>query len=307
MASIQSAKPGDIVFAEDEPMLAQALRSSASAVISGEFAAQVSASKPLLITSQPRRAFVRISSLLLKTPRREGRSESAQIDLAAQIGEHVWIAAGVVVEEEVRIGDFCEIGANSVLCKGVILGRECQIGPNVTIHSGSEIGDRVVVQAGAVLGSTGFGYVRDEQGRYQLFPQIGGLLIEDDVEIGANCTIDHGALDRTIIRRGSKLDNLVHIGHNVEIGEDVVIAAQTGISGSSRIGAGAILGGQVGMGEHAEIGPGTILGGQSGILNNKILRGKGVVFWGTPARPLKDFLRELAILSRLAKKKDSPR
>jgi UDP-3-O-[3-hydroxymyristoyl] glucosamine N-acyltransferase len=307
MASIQSAKPGDIVFAEDEPMLAQALRSSASAVISGEFAAQVSASKPLLITSQPRRAFVRISSLLLKTPRREGRSESAQIDLAAQIGEHVWIAAGVVVEEEVRIGDFCEIGANSVLCKGVILGRECQIGPNVTIHSGSEIGDRVVVQAGVVLGSTGFGYVRDEQGRYQLFPQIGGLLIEDDVEIGANCTIDHGALDRTIIRRGSKLDNLVHIGHNVEIGEDVVIAAQTGISGSSRVGDGAILGGQVGMGEHAEIGPGTILGGQSGILNNKILRGKGVVFWGTPARPLKDFLRELAILSRLAKKKDSPR
>jgi UDP-3-O-[3-hydroxymyristoyl] glucosamine N-acyltransferase len=162
--------------------------------------------------------------------------------------------------------------------------------------------DRVVVQAGTILGSTGFGYVQDEHGRHHLFPQIGKLLIEDDVEIGANCTVDRGSLDRTVIHRGAKLDNLVHLGHNVQIGEDTVIAAQTGISGSSRIGPAAMIGGQVGIGEHAEVEGGTILGGQSGVLSGKVLRGKGAVLFGTPARPLKDFLRELATLSRISRK-----
>src|SRR5205814_7363004 len=145
--------------------------------------------------------------------------------------------------------------------------------------------------------------VRDEDsGRYHQFPQVGTLRIEDDVEIGANCTIDRGALDETVIRRGTKLDNLVHIGHNVEIGEDVVIAAQTGISGSSTIGSNAILGGQVGLGEHVTIEDGVILGGQSGILPKKVLRGRGIVFWGTPARPLREYLKELAVLARITKK-----
>ncbi|PYY18307.1 MAG: UDP-3-O-(3-hydroxymyristoyl)glucosamine N-acyltransferase, partial [Acidobacteria bacterium] len=185
-----------------------------------------------------------------------------------------------------------------------VIGEECQIGPNVTIYSGTKLGHRVVVQAGTVLGSTGFGYARDAAGHYHLFPQVGQVIIEDDVEIGANCTVDRGALDATIIRRGTKLDNMVHVGHNVEIGEDVVIAAQTGISGSSRIGPSAIVGGQVGIGEHVEIEGGLVLGGQSGILSKKVLRGKGIVFWGTPARPLKDYLRELATLSRLTRKKE---
>jgi UDP-3-O-[3-hydroxymyristoyl] glucosamine N-acyltransferase len=129
-------------------------------------------------------------------------------------------------------------------------------------------------------------------------------MVGNDVEIGANCTIDRGALDQTVIRRGTKIDNMVHIGHNVEIGEDVVIAAQTGISGSSRIGNGAIVGGQVGIGDHATIEDGVIVGSGSGILSKKVVRGKGVVFWGTPARPLKDYLKELATLSRLSRKKE---
>jgi len=207
-----------------------------------------------------------------------------------------------VIEAGVSVGDGTSVGANSVLGAGVAIGRECQIGPNVSIYSGTVLLDRVIVQAGCVLGSTGFGYVRDEKGRHHLFPQIGGLLIEEAVEIGANCTIDRGSLEQTVIRRGAKLDNMVHLGHNVEIGEDAIIAAQTGISGSSRIGAGAMIGGQVGIGEHAEIEEGTILGGQSGVLNGKVLRGRGVVLWGTPARPLKDYLRELATLSRLSRK-----
>lgn len=305
IASIASAKAGDVVFAEDELRLKQAFDSAAYAVIAGDFAQQTSSSsKPLLIATDPKRAFARVATLFSKKAVREGQDESAQVHLSAQIGDHVWIGPGVVVEEEVRIGDHTFIEANSVLCAGAAVGLRCQIGPNVTIYSGTELRDRVVVQAGSVLGSSGFGYVRDEQGRYRLFPQVGRLLVEDDVEIGANCTIDRGALDATVIRRGTKLDNMVHVGHNVEIGEDVVVAAQTGISGSSRIGTGAIVGGQVGIGEHAEVGPGAILGGQSGILNNKVLRGKGIVFWGTPARPLKDYLKELATLARLARKRE---
>jgi UDP-3-O-[3-hydroxymyristoyl] glucosamine N-acyltransferase len=161
-----------------------------------------------------------------------------------------------------------------------------------------------MVQAGSVLGSAGFGYVRDERGRYHLFPQIGRLIIEDDVEIGANCTIDRGALDATIIRRGTKLDNMVHVGHNVEIGENVVIAAQTGISGSSVIEASAIIGGQVGIADHVRIGTGAILGAQSGVPSNKVVRGKGIVFWGTPARPIKEYLKQLAALARLTRQRE---
>jgi UDP-3-O-[3-hydroxymyristoyl] glucosamine N-acyltransferase len=166
------------------------------------------------------------------------------------------------------------------------------------------LGNRVVVQSGAVLGSEGFGYVRDEQtGRYEQFPQLGRLVIENDVEIGANSTVDRGALDETRIRRGTKIDNLVHVGHNVQIGEDVVIAAQTGLSGSAVVEDNVIIGGQVGIADHVRIEEGAILGAQSGIPTKKVIRGKGVVFWGTPARPIREYLKELAFLSRSAKQK----
>jgi UDP-3-O-[3-hydroxymyristoyl] glucosamine N-acyltransferase len=154
-----------------------------------------------------------------------------------------------------------------------------------------------------VLGSDGFGYVRDgKSGSYEKFPQVGRLMIEDDVEIGANTTIDRGALDETRIGRGTKVDNLVHIGHNCQIGQNVVIAAQTGLSGSIVIENNVVLGGQVGIGEHARIEEGVMLGGQGGVLPNKVLRGKGVAFWGTPAQPVKQYLRQLAALARLSKK-----
>ena len=305
IASITSARDGDLVFAGDEQKLDEALRSEAAAAIVGEFAREMAASKPLLIVKDPRLAFARAAKLFQDEKSREGRDESAQVHLSAQIGEHVWIGPGVVIEEQARIGDHCSICANTVVGAGAVIGESCQIGPNVTIYAGCELGKRVRVQAGAVLGSAGFGYVRDEQGTYSLFPQIGKLVIEDDVEIGANCTIDRGALDATVIRRGVKLDNLVHVGHNVEIGEDVVIAAQTGISGSSRIGKTAIVGGQVGIADGVEIEEGAILGAQSGIPSGKKIRGKGIVFWGTPARPIKDYLRELATLARLSRKKDT--
>jgi UDP-3-O-[3-hydroxymyristoyl] glucosamine N-acyltransferase len=168
------------------------------------------------------------------------------------------------------------------------------------IYPGTRLGDRVVVHAGAVLGSDGYGYVRDPaSGEYLQFPQQGRLIIEDDVEIGANTTIDRGALDATVIGSGAKLDNLIHLGHNVVVGRNVLIAAQTGISGSTTIGDNAIIGGQVGVGDHAHIGENVILGSQAGVLPGKRLRATGGILWGTPAQPLQHILKELGLLRRL--------
>ena len=192
-------------------------------------------------------------------------------------------------------------GLGLVWCWGMgcVIGNDCNVLAGVTIYPGTVMGDRVVVQAGAVLGATGFGYARSsETGEYVLFPQQGRLVVEDDVEIGANTTIDRGALGETRIGRGTKIDNLVHIGHNCLIGKDVVIAAQTGISGSSVVEDGAMLGGQVGIGEHATVGKGVILGGGAGVLSGKKMHGPGEVFWGRPARPLKEYLRDLARLKK---------
>ena len=187
--------------------------------------------------------------------------------------------------------------------EGVVIGDDCEIYPRVVIYPGTTLGRRVVVHAGAVLGSDGFGFVRDEKfGRYVKFPQVGRLVIGDYVEIGANCTIDRGALDETVIGPGTKFDNLVHIGHNCDIGANVVIAAQTGISGSSSVGDDCVLGGQVGHGRSRPHRGGRHPGRTSGVLPNKTIRGKGVVFWGTPVKPVREYLKELATLSRLTRK-----
>jgi len=225
------------------------------------------------------------------------------VDPTAYLGANAAVEERVVIAERVTIGDATRIGAGSVIGAGVSIGRDCTLYPNVTLYPGTRIGNHVIIHAGAVLGSDGFGYVRDKTtGRYEKFPQIGRLEIEDHVEIGANTTIDRGALEVTRIGRGTKIDNLVHIGHNCQIGEDVVIAAQTGFSGSIVVENNVVLGGQVGIGEHARIGEGVMLGGQGGVLPKKILRGKGVAFWGTPAQPLREYLKQLAALARLAKK-----
>jgi len=304
VASIESAGNGDVVFVEDEKNLANALRSRAAAIMAGEFASKVADSKPLLICDQPRLAFARAAQLLATTdPVAGGVHATAIVHASAKIGENVIIEERVVIRNGAEIGAGTRIGAMSVIGEQVRTGRDCQVFPNVTIYPHTTIGSRVVIHAGTVLGSDGFGYVRDrETGRYEQFPQIGRLEIEDDVEIGANCTVDRGALDVTRIGRGTKIDNQVHIGHNVQIGEDVVIAAQTGVSGSVVVEDNVVIGGQVGIGDHARIESGAILGSGSGILSRKVVRGKGVVFWGTPARPLKQYLKELAALARLAKK-----
>ncbi len=291
VSSIEAATPGSLVFATDAATLRAALNSAAGAILTR--AELVSASdRRLLPVADPRYAFA-LSARLLRL-RDPVLVEAVHKNSALKIHPTAVLGPGV------ELGRGTSIGPHTVLGDGVVLGDECMILANVTIYSGTVIGDRVTIQAGAVIGATGFGYARNSAtGEYLGFPQQGTLTIGNDVEIGANTTIDRGALGETRIGAGTKIDNLVHIAHNCVLGRNVIIAAQTGISGSSIIEDGAILGGQVGLGEHAHVGPGVILGGGAGVLSHKKVRGPGQVFWGRPARPLKQYLRDLARLSRL--------
>jgi UDP-3-O-[3-hydroxymyristoyl] glucosamine N-acyltransferase len=283
VSSIEAAGPQSVVFAMDKETLTKALESKAGTVLANRSLedAELPLDPRVLWVGDARYAFAEVGRRL------KGRGFEAGVHASAVIGASVTVGVG------------SRVGPGVVLEDGVVVGNDCNLMARVVVHAGTVLGDRVVVQAGAVLGSTGFGYARSrETGEYLIFPQQGRLVVEDDVEIGANTTIDRGALGETRIGRGTKIDNLVHIGHNCVIGKNVVIAAQTGISGSSVVEDGAILGGQVGIGEHATVGAGVILGGGAGVLSGKKMRGPGEVFWGRPARPLKEYLRDLARLKR---------
>jgi UDP-3-O-[3-hydroxymyristoyl] glucosamine N-acyltransferase len=306
-ASLSTAGPSDLSFIEDAKYLDRAAQCRAGAVLAGEFAAAgvPGLDSTLLIVAAPRLAFARAVAFMADSARKpSGVHATAVIDPTATIGAHVSIGAHAVVGKNVRIGARTRIGPGCVLFDEVKVGEDCHLVARVTIYSKTIVGSRVLVHAGAVLGSDGFGFAKDEQsGAYHKFPQVGRLEIGDDVEIGANCTIDRAALDATSIADGAKLDNLVHVGHNVQIGRNVVISAQTGIAGSSVIEENVVVAGQVGIADHVRIEEGAILGAQSGVPSNKVIRGKGVVFWGTPARPIREYLKELAALARLARKR----
>ena len=287
VSSVEAADSDCLVFAVDAGALDRALKSAAGVVLAsvrnrdGEKYGDQGDDARLLWVKDARYAFAVVGRRL------KGDRVAAGVHPTAVIGERV------------KIGAQTSVGPGAVIGDDVFVGDDCEIAARVVIYSGATLGNRVVVQAGAVLGAAGFGYARNgETGEYVLFPQQGTLVVEDDVEIGANTTIDRGALGETRIGRGTKIDNLVHVGHNCLIGKNVVIAAQTGISGSSVVEDGAILGGQVGIGEHATVGKGVILGGGAGVLSGKKMRGEGEVFWGRPARPLKEYLRDLARLKR---------
>jgi UDP-3-O-[3-hydroxymyristoyl] glucosamine N-acyltransferase len=289
VSAIESAQATSVVFVTDAKTLARAIESKAGIILANQ-----SLGAGAGAGDEDNDGDARILSVL------DARFAFAKA--AKMLQKHAVLTsihATAVVDPSARIGEGTRIGAHCVIGEDVAIGRECEIGPNVTIYADTILGDRVSVQAGAVLGSRGFGYARDPAtGAYTLFPQQGTLVIENDIDIGANTTIDRGALGETRIGAGSKLDNLVHIGHNCVIGRNVIIAAQTGISGSSVIEDGAILGGQVGIGEHATVGEGVILGGGAGVLSGKKMHGPGEVFWGRPARPLKEYLKDLARLKR---------
>jgi UDP-3-O-[3-hydroxymyristoyl] glucosamine N-acyltransferase len=303
IAGLESAGKSDLVLALDEAFLETALQSGAGAVLAGDFAAESAKSKPLLIAQNPKLAFSRIAEDFERA--REamaGVHPNAVVHSSAKIGPGAGIGPNVLIGANVALGAGTRVAAGAVVHGGAKIGQHCRIGSNVVIHGQVTIGDRVVVQAGAVLGSDGFGYVRDPAtGAYVRFPQIGRLEIGDDVEIGALCTIDRGALGATVVGQGVKLDNLVHIGHNVRIGKNVVIAAQTGISGSVVIEDDCVIGGQVGIGDHVVIKRGTVLGSAAGVLPHKVLKAGEEPYWGTPAQPLSKHLKELATVRKLAK------
>jgi UDP-3-O-[3-hydroxymyristoyl] glucosamine N-acyltransferase len=302
------ACPSDVVFAEDATAAAKALASQAGVVVLRAGNPELYGQAHCIVEAdQPRMWFALAGKLLNPLPPPSGIHPTAVIGQHVDIGENVSIGPNVVVDGYAAIGDGTRIEAGAIIGEGVGIGEFCHIYPRVVIYGGTTIGNWVVAHAGAVLGADGFGYVRDAAtGAYTQFPQQGTLVIEDDVEIGANSTIDRGALKETRIRRGTKIDNLVHIGHNCDIGEDVIIVSGTGISGSCTVGKGAVIAGQVGIGDHAHIGPGVILGGQAGVLSGKTVTNEGLrpgtVLWGTPARPLPQVLREIALLGRLVRR-----
>ncbi len=305
--SCEKAGAFDLAFADSDASVAAAFKGNAGAVVLKPGAArEFPRGKCIVESDQPKLWFAKAAHMVKKHIHAATIAHSAVVAPDAKVDPGVLVGPCAIVGTHARIGDRTIIGAGAVIGENVTIGMHCHIYPRVVIYPGTTLGDRVVVQAGAVLGGDGFGYVRDSvTGEYTQFPQQGKLTIEDDVEIGANSTIDRGALEETRIRRGTKIDNLVHVGHNCDIGEDVILVALTGISGSSTIGKGAVLAGQVGIGDHVHVGPGVILGGQAGVFSGKTISNDGhspsTVMFGTPARPLKQVLREQALLTKLTK------
>lgn len=296
VASPASARAQDLIYVESQCHLDRAAASAARCVV---IAPGISMSgKILLRAANPKLAFARAAGWLVPpVPIAQGIHATAVIAPSARLAPGAAVGPYAVIEEDVQIGAGTEIGAFCYLGRGARLGEGCRLYPRVTLYAGARLANRVILHSGAVIGSDGFGYVA-EGGKRWKFPQVGEVEIQDDVEIGANATIDRGSLDRTQIGTGTKLDNLVHIAHNVSIGENTVIAAQTGISGSSIVGKNVACGGQVGIADHCEIEDDAVIGAQAGIPTGKIVRRSQTV-WGTPARPLDKFKKQYAWFSRL--------
>src|SRR4051812_30192076 len=302
VASLASGCEGELAFVEDEKLFESARASRASVVIA-PLGATLEGLSSIIEVKSPKLAFALAAAALRPTHgRASALHPTASVARDAVLGEGVYVGAHVSVGEGSTVGNGTQLLDGVRLADGVNVGRDCVLHPNVVLYEGVTLGDRVILHAGVVVGADGFGYVRDESGVYHKFPQVGTVVIEDDVEIGANSCIDRGALGATRIGKGSKIDNLVQVGHNVEIGERVVIAAQTGISGSTVIESDAIIGGQVGFGDHARVQSGAIIGSQAGVLPGKIVRPG--VWWGTPIQPLEEYKRLNALWGRLPRMRE---
>ncbi|MDZ7637904.1 MAG: UDP-3-O-(3-hydroxymyristoyl)glucosamine N-acyltransferase [Bryobacterales bacterium] len=256
--------------------------------------------RTVIRSQEPRADFARAVRLFHPLPvRMAGIHPAAKVSYDASIASSASVSADVVIGSGSSVGEGAYIAPGVVIGDFVRIGKHCTIHPRVTIYDEVEVGDHVVLHAGCVLGADGFGFVMNE-GRYQQFPQVGRVVIESYVELGANTCVDRAALGVTLIGEGTKIDNMVHIGHNCRIGKHVVIAAQTGLSGGVVVEDYAVIGGQVGIGDKARVETRATLGSGCGILTSKIVR-SGEVVWGTPARPLKDYLVQLANLAKIGK------
>lgn len=296
VAAVGDAGPDDLAFAESAKSLAKAGQGRAGCVLVPEGASL--AGLTTVAVPRPKLSFIQVAATLRPAPPvHAGIHPSAVVDPQATLAEDVSVGPQVVIERGAAVGPGTRLWAGVFLGEGVTVGSQCVLYPRVAIYPGARIGNRVILHAGVVIGSDGFGYVFAE-GRHLKFPQLGSVIIEDDVEIGSNSTVDRGSLRTTVIGTGTKIDNLVQIAHNVRIGRHCVIAAQTGISGSVEIGDYVVMGGQAGVGENVRMEDHVMVGGQAGVLGGKTLR-QGTAYWGTPARPLDEFKKMYAHLSHL--------
>ncbi len=300
VAPMDRAGPTDVIFLEDKRYLPQLAQTRAGAcLLRPALAKQAPPDLALLLTDEPHLGFARIAEALYPqnapTP---SIHPSAVIAPSARIGEGTSVAAGAVVGEAAEIGTKCSIGACALVGPGVVLGNSSTIGAGASLIC-CIIGERVIIHAGARIGQDGFGYVIGRDGHHKV-PQLGRVLVGDDVEIGANTTIDRGALGDTEIGSGTKIDNLVQIGHNVRLGRGCVVVAQVGISGSTSIGDFVMIAGQAGLSGHLSVGSGARIGAKSGVMRD-IAPGETV--FGYPAMPHKQYMRQVALLAGLARKK----
>jgi UDP-3-O-[3-hydroxymyristoyl] glucosamine N-acyltransferase len=296
VAAPERAGPHDLIYVEKAKHAERAAASAALCVVAAENISLPG--KTLLRNKQPKVAFAKAAALILeRAPIASGIHPTAIIAPLARVSANAGIGPFAVIGEDAHIGEGTQVGAHCVIGAGAWIGNQCRIHPRVTLYAGVRIGHRVEIHSGSVIGADGFGYAEGE-GRYWKFPQVGIVEIADDVEIGANTTIDRGSLDDTRIGEGVKLDNLVHIAHNCRIGAHTVMAAQAGLSGSCEFGKHVVVGGQAGFGEQCYLEEGAVIGGQAGVLGGKTIRA-GQTVWGTPARPLEQFKEQFAWQARL--------
>lgn len=296
VAGLETAGPDELTYAENARALERAARARAGLILVRE--GVTLHGKTTVAVAHPKLAFVRAANALRPAAvHPPGIHPTAVIASDVEVPADASVGPHVVIERAVKIGAGTRLSAGVYLGEGVQVGTHCVLHPRVTLYPGAQIGSRVILHAGVVVGSDGFGYVFGE-GRHQKFPQLGKVIVEDDVEIGSNTTIDRGSLGNTLIGQGTKIDNLCQIAHNVKIGRHCVIAAQTGISGTVEIGDNVALGGQVGIADHVRLEDNVMIGGRGAVFPGKVIR-KGSVVWGNPVRPLAEYKRMNACLSRL--------
>jgi UDP-3-O-[3-hydroxymyristoyl] glucosamine N-acyltransferase len=304
IAPIDTARPSDITFLDNAKYLgALNITRAGACLVAPRFQAAAPDGLAVLVAVEPYRAFVAVARALFPAVLRpsslfgaSGRAAGAQVHSSARIESGVTIDPLAVIGPGAEIGAGTLIAAGAVVGPGVAIGRDCAIGAGATVTH-ALIGDRVIIHPGVRIGQDGFGYLPSPRG-HQKVPQTRRVIIQDDVEIGANSTIDRGSTRDTVIGEGAKIDNLVQIAHNVRIGRHCLIAAQSGISGSSELGDFVMMGGQVGLADHVNIGAGAMLAAQSGFMSDVPA---GTRWMGSPAQPLREYLKGLALLRRLGR------
>ncbi len=292
--ALSSAGPRDLAFADAQTTAAEVAASQAGAIVVA-LGFDAVPGRRLLASSNPRLTFIEISALFQVPDPFTGVDPKAAVDPSAMVGGGVSIGPCAVVGAGASIGARTRIGPGAVIGPGVRIGTDCLIGPNVSILAHARVGNRCTLHAGVTVGGDGFGFIWAGD-HHRKIPQVGTVSIEDDVEIGCNSCVDRATFGTTRVGRGSKIDNLVQIAHNVDIGEHVILVSQAGLAGSVTLGTGAVLSGQVAVTDHVKVGPGARIGGQSGVTGDVEA---GAALFGTPARPVKQAYREQAALGRL--------